>query len=57
MNIGDVVMHPAEPLDVLVQGFPFLLGNDMQITGLAMSLVASCEGANELVVELSQQMS
>ena len=32
MNIGDVVLHPAESLDVLVQGFPFLLGNDMQIT-------------------------
>ena len=52
MNIGDVVLHPAESLDVLVQGLPFLLGNDMQITGLAMSLVASCEGANELMAQI-----
>ena len=52
MNIGDVVLHPAEPLDVLAQGFPFLLGNDMQITGLAMSLVAYCKGANELMAQI-----
>ena len=49
MNVGDIVLHLAEPLDVLAQGFPFLLGNDVQITGLAMSLVASCEGANEFM--------
>ena len=29
MNIGDVVLHPAEPLDVLAQVFPFLLGDDV----------------------------
>ena len=52
MNVGDVVLHPAESLDVLAQGFPFLLGNDMQITGPAMSLVASCEGANELMAQI-----
>ena len=52
MNVRDVVLHPAEPLDVLAQGFPFLLGNDRQITGLAMSLVASCEGANELMAQI-----
>ena len=52
MNIGDVVLHPTEPLDVLAQGFPFLLGNDMQITGLAMSLVASGEGTNELMAQI-----
>ena len=28
------------------------MGNDMQITGLAMSLVASCEGANELIAQI-----
>ena len=52
MNIGDVVLHPTESLDLLVQGLPFLLGNDMQITGLAMSLVASREGANELMAQI-----
>ena len=52
MNIGDVVLHPAESLDVLAQDFPFLLGNDMQITGLAMSLVASSEGTNELTAQI-----
>ena len=29
MNIRDVVLHSAEPLDVLVQVFSFLLGDDM----------------------------
>ena len=43
MNVEDVVLHPAKSLDVLALGFPFLLGDDMQITGLAMSLVASGE--------------
>ena len=52
MNVGDVVLHPAESLDVLAQVFPFLLGNDMQITGLAMSLVASSEGTNELMTQV-----
>ena len=52
MNVGVVVLHPAESLDVLVQGLPFLLGNDMQITRLAMSLVASSEGTNKLVSQI-----
>ena len=52
MNVENVVLHPVESLDVLAQGFPFLLGNDMQITGLAMSLVASYEGANELMAQI-----
>ena len=48
MNIEDVVLHPAEPLYVLAQVFTFLLGNDMQITRLAMSLVASSEGPSQV---------
>ena len=52
MNIWDVVLHPAEPLYVLAQVFTFLLGNDMQITRLAMSLVASGEGTNELMTQV-----
>ena len=52
MNVGDVVLHPAEPLYVLAQGFTFLLGDDMQISFLAMSLVASSEGANELMAQI-----
>ena len=52
MNIGDVVLHPAEPLYVLAQGFTFLLGDDMQIACLTMSLVASGKGANELMAQV-----
>ena len=55
MNIGDVVLHPAESLDVLSQGLPFLLGNDMQITRLAMSLVASGKGAHILITKIRQE--
>ena len=52
MNVGDVVLHSAEPLDVLAQVFSFLLGDDMQITRLAMSLVASLKGANKLMTQI-----
>ena len=52
MDVGDVVRHSAEPLDVLAQVFSFLLGDDMQITRLAMSLVASGKGANKLVAQI-----
>ena len=52
VNIWDVVLHSAEPLYVLAQVYTFLLGNDMQITGLTMSLVASSEGANELMAHI-----
>ena len=52
MNIWDVVLLPAEPLYVLAQVFTFLLGNDMQITRLVVSLVASSEGTNELMTQV-----
>ena len=52
VNIWDVVLHSAEPLDVLVQVFSFLLGDDMQITRLAMSLVASGKGASKLMTQI-----
>ena len=52
MNIGDVVLHPAESLDVLAQVFSFLLGDDVLIARLAMSLMASGEGANKLMAQI-----
>ena len=56
VSLLDLIADGIEvSLDVLAQGFPFLLGNDMQITGLAMSLVASSEGANELMAQIRRQ--
>ena len=52
MNIWDVVLHLAEPLYLLAQVFTFLLGNDMQITRLAMTLMASSKGANKLMTQI-----
>ena len=52
MNIWDVVLHMAEPLYVLAQGLAVLLGDDMQVTCLARSLVASGKGANELMAQI-----
>ena len=52
MNVGDVVLPSVEPLDVLAQVFSFLLGDDVQITHLAMSLVTSGKGANKLMAQI-----
>ena len=52
MNIWDVVLYRAEPLYVLARVFTFLLGDDMQIACLAMSLVASGEGAKKLMTQI-----
>ena len=49
MNIWDVT---AEPLYVLAQVFTFFLGDDVQIACLAMSLVASSEGTDELMAQI-----
>ena len=48
----DVLLHLVEPIYVLAQVFTFLLGDDMQIACLAMSLVASGKGTNELMAQV-----
>ena len=52
MDVWDVVLHSAEPLDVLAQLLSFLLGDDVQVAHLAMSLMASSEGANKLMAQI-----
>ena len=49
VDVWDVALHAAESLDILAQGFSFLLGEQMKITLLAMGLVAACEGADKLM--------
>ena len=52
MNIWAVVLHTAESLYVLTHGLAILPGDDMQVTCLARSLVASGKGANKLVAQI-----
>ena len=49
VDIWDVALYLAESLNVLVQGFSFLLGEQMKVALLAMRLVAACKGADKLM--------
>ena len=49
VDIRDVVLYTAESLNVLVQGFSFLLGEQMKVALLARRLVAACKGADKLM--------
>ena len=49
VDIWDVVLYTAEPLNVLAQGLSFLLGEQMKVTLLAMGFVAACKGADKLM--------
>ena len=49
VDVRDVVLYTAEPLDVLAQGLSFLLGEQMKVTLLAMRFVAACKGADKLM--------
>jgi hypothetical protein len=52
VDIRDVVLYTAEPLDVLAQGLSFLLGDVVKVTLLAMRLMAASEGANKLMAQV-----
>ena len=52
VDIWDVVLYIAESLNVLAQGFSFLLGEQMKVTFLAMRLLAACEGADKLMAQI-----
>ena len=52
VDIWDVVLYAAESLNVLAQGFSFLLGEQMKIALLAMGFVAACEGADKLMAQV-----
>ena len=49
VDVWDVLLYAAESLNVLAQGLSFLLGEQMQVTLLAMGFVAACKGADKLV--------
>ena len=49
VDVWDVVLYTAESLNVLAQGFSFLLGEQRKIALLAMRLVATCKGADKLM--------
>src|SRR3954463_2484351 len=49
MDVGDVVVHAAEPLDELAQRLPLLLNEQMEVARLAMGFVAARKGADKLV--------
>ena len=52
VDIWDVVLHAAESLNVLAQGLSFLLGEQMKVAFLAMSLVAARKGADKLMAQV-----
>ena len=47
------MLYTAEYLNVLAQGFSFLLGKQMKIALLAMWLVAACKGTDKLMAQIS----
>ena len=52
VNIRDIVLYPAEPLYILAEALASLLGDDVQVACLAMGLVATSEGTDELVAQV-----
>src|SRR3954464_10584669 len=52
VDVGDVALYAAEALDVLAQGFSFLLGQNVEIALLAVGFVAAREGANKLMAKI-----
>src|SRR3954468_21877967 len=52
VDVWDVVVHAAESLDELAQGFPFLLDEQVKVARLAMGFVVARKGANKLVAQV-----
>jgi hypothetical protein len=52
VDIWNVVLYTAEPLNVFAQGLSFLLGDEVQVTLLAMRLMAAGKGANKLMAQV-----
>ena len=52
VNIRDIVLYLAEPLNILAETLASLLGNDVQVARLPMGLVASSKGTNKLVAQI-----
>ena len=49
VDIWDVVLYTAKSLNIVAQGYSFLLGEQMKIALLAMRFVAACKGADKLM--------
>src|SRR3954462_9659119 len=52
VDVWDVVVCTAEPLDELAQGLPLLLDEQMKVARLAMGFVAARKGANKLMAQV-----
>ena len=52
VNIRDIVLYSAKPLNVHAETLAPLLGNDMQVACLAMGLVTSSKGAHKLMAQI-----
>jgi hypothetical protein len=52
MNIGDVVVHTAEPLYILAKGLTIPLGYHMQVTSFTRELVATMVSTNEAMAQI-----
>ena len=52
VDVWDVALHLAESLYVLTQGLSLLLDEQVEVTLLAMWLVATCEGADKLMTQV-----
>jgi hypothetical protein len=52
MDVGDVVVHTAEPLYVLAEVLSIPLRDHLQIDGLARELVATLVSANEMMAQI-----
>ena len=53
VDVWDVALHLAESLNVLAQGFSFLLGEQAKITLQAVGFVAAYGSANKLMAQIS----
>jgi hypothetical protein len=49
LDVGDVVVHTAEPLYVLAKVLAIPLGDHLQIAGLTQELVATLVSTNEMM--------
>ena len=55
MDVWDVPLDSAEPLQILLESLSFFLLDKLQITGPAWFLMAASEGANELMAKVNPQ--
>ena len=53
MDIWDIPVDYVESLQILAEGLSFFLLEKLQVTGSSWFLMDACEGANELMAQVS----